>query len=348
MSLPAQTPDLDGAHPRLTDAQIAVFESCGERRRVEPGDLLFREGEPTDGFFVVLSGLVGVVEGYGADERIVHVHGPRCFLGELGLLEGQAAYLTAVVFEPGEVLAVPLAELTATLVREPALGDLILRAYLNRRSLLLGEGTGFRIIGSEHSADTRRLLAFAARNRLPHRWIDPEKEPGAEALLRRLGVSAAQTPVVLWAGDKVLRNPSNAQLAEQVGLRAPIRDAECDLLVVGAGPAGLAAAVYGSSEGLSTAILDKNATGGQAGTSSRIENYLGFPAGISGDELAERAVIQASRFGARISVPAAAAALETRDDGQYIVRLDDGGEIAARTVLVATGALYRQGRASVR
>ncbi|ACU75285.1 cyclic nucleotide-regulated FAD-dependent pyridine nucleotide-disulphide oxidoreductase [Catenulispora acidiphila DSM 44928] len=342
MTGPVESPDPDGAFPRLTDEQIAVFAECGERRRVEPGDLLFREGEPNDTFYIVLSGLIKIVDGYGADGRVVRVHGPGRFLGELGLLEGQVAYVTAVVDAPGEVLAVPVSELSTALAREPELGNLILRAYLNRRELLLGQGTGFRIIGSRYSPDTRRLLSFAARNRLPHRWIDPDREPDAEALLRSLGVTAAQTPVVVWGGRKVLRNPGNAVLAETVGLRVPPGDTGCDLLIVGAGPAGLGAAVYGSSEGLRTVVLDRSAAGGQAGTSSRIENYLGFPAGISGSELAERAVIQATRFGARITVPATAAALEQREDGRYVVRLDDGEEIAAHAVVIATGAQYRR------
>ena len=336
-----ETPDAGGAFPRLTDAQLTVLAEHGERRRVEAADVLFREGEPTHTFFVVLSGLVAIVENHGADERVVRVHGPRRFLGELGLLEGQVAFLTAIVREPGEVLAIPVAELTAVLAGEPALGDLILGAYLNRRSLLLGQGTGLRIIGSRYSPDTRRLLAFAARNRLPHRWIDLEQDGKAEALLRTLGITVAQTPVVLLGSDRVLRKPTNARLAELVGMRAPgPRGEACDLLIVGAGPAGLAAAVYGSSEGLATTVLDTVATGGQAGTSSLIENYLGFPAGISGAQLAERAAIQATKFGARITVPATAVALDHRD-GHYAVRLDDG-EISAHAVVVATGAVYHR------
>ena len=343
MSVLTETPDADGAFPRLTDAQLALLAEHGERRPVEAGDVLFREGEPTGTFFVVLSGLVAIVEGYGADERVVRAHGPGRFLGELGLLEGQVAFLTAVVREPGEVLAVPVAEVTGVLACEPGLADLVLRAYLNRRSLLLGQGTGLRIIGSRYCPDTRRLLAFAVRNRLPHRWTDLEHDGRAEALLRSLGVTAAQTPVVLLGRDRVLRNPTNARLAEMVGMRAPApREELCDLLVVGAGPAGLAAAVYGSSEGLATTVLDAVATGGQAGASSLIENYLGFPAGISGAQLAERAVVQASKFGALITVPATAVALDHRADGHYAVRLDDGGEITAHTVVVATGALYHR------
>ncbi|KJK59305.1 FAD-dependent oxidoreductase [Saccharothrix sp. ST-888] len=339
---PVPTPDPYGAFPRLTDDQMAVLRTCGQRRPVGAGELLFREGELSEEFFVVLRGSVAVVEGYGGPENTMQLYGPRGLIGELGLLEGQPAFLTAVVREPGEVLAVSWADLRDLLVREPPLGDLILRAYLQRRVMLAGHGSGFRIIGSRFSPDTRRLLEFASRNRLPHRWVDLEQDTEAEALLRRLAVTPEQTPVVLWREDRVLRNPSTAELARVIGLRTdPAVAAVCELLVVGAGPAGLAAAVYGASEGLSTIVLEAVAAGGQAGTSSRIENYLGFPAGISGADLAERAVLQAGRFGARITVPAEAVGLE-QEGGHHLVRLADGAAISARTVVLATGARYRR------
>ena len=259
---------------------------------------------------------------------MVAVHGPGRFLGELSLLTGQAALLTAVVHEPGQVLAVPVERLRELVSQDPALGDLVLRAYLIRRSILIELGVGLRIIGSRFSPDTRRLLEFAARNLLPHRWIDLEQDREAEELLSQLGVKPEDTPVVIWRGEQVLRNPSNAELARSIGLLDPSSGPiSCDLVVVGAGPAGLAAAVYGASEGLTTVVLDAVATGGQAGTSSRIENYLGFPSGISGSELADRAVIQAEKFGARINVPAEAIALERRD-GHHVVKLDGGSSIA--------------------
>jgi thioredoxin reductase (NADPH) len=337
-----ETPDHYGAFPRLEDAQIEALAELGERRRVMPGEVLFREGDERYDFFVVLDAKVAVVAGYGGAERLIAIHGPRRFLGELSLLTGQAAFFTAVVREPGEVLVVPVERLRELVSQDRALGDLILRAYLLRREMLIGLGAGFRIVGSRHSPDARRLREFAARNRLPHRWIDLEEDEAAEALLRALGVAPQETPVVIWGGKQVLRNPSNQELARTLGLQAPsVAENLYDLAVVGAGPAGLAAAVYGASEGLETAALDAVATGGQAGTSSRIENYLGFPSGISGAELADRAEIQAEKFGVRISVPAEATALEQRD-GYHVLEFDDGTTASARTVLIATGAHYRK------
>jgi thioredoxin reductase (NADPH) len=337
----AETPDRYGAFPRLSDAQIETLARHGERQRVEPGEVLFREGDKRYDFFVVLDGKVMVVSGYGGEERMIAVHGPRRFLGELSLLTGQAAFFTAVVREPGEVLVVPVERLRALVTQDTVLGDIVLRAYLLRREMLIGLGAGFQIVGSRFSPDSRSLREFAARNRLPYRWIDLEEDEAAEALLNGLDVAPEETPVVIWRGNQVLRNPSNEELAQMIGLRArSVAEDVCDLLVVRAGPAGLAAAVYGASEGLGTVALDAVATGGQAGTSPRIENYLGFPSGISGAELADRAEIQAEKFGARISVPAEATALDERD-GYYVVRFDDGSEATARTVLITTGAHYR-------
>ncbi|MFD9224696.1 FAD-dependent oxidoreductase [Streptomyces sp. NPDC060064] len=339
-----ETPDLYGAYPRLTPEQIDLLASDGRRAPAASGDVLMREGEPCGDFLVILSGSVVVLENYGTpDERVLRVHGPGRFLGELGLLHGQAAFFTAVVRGPGEVLAVPVDRLRDVVARDPVLGDLILRAYLSRRDLLVGQGAGFRILGSRYSPDTRRLREFAARNRLPHRWIDLETDEEAEALLRRFSIRPEDTPIVLWRGEQLLRNPGNGELAALIGLPAPpaFDETRCDLLIIGSGPAGLAAAVYGASEGLETTVVDAIATGGQASTSSRIENYLGFPSGISGGELAERAVIQARKFGATISVPAEAAALKAHDD-HYSVGFADGTEATGRAVVLATGARYRR------
>jgi thioredoxin reductase (NADPH) len=339
---PGETPDLTGAFSRLSEDRIRMLGRYGSRRRTRHGDVLVTEGCPEESLLVVLSGRVAVVGALGSPEqRLVSVHGAGRFLGELGLLTGQIAFFTTVVVDPGELLEVPAERLRDFLVRDPAFGDEILRAYLARRALAIGEGLGFRIVGSRYSPDTRRLREFAARNRLPHRFVDVEADAEAESLLRGLGITTADTPVVIWR-DRVLRNPEIAEFAALIGLR-PERPTTllCDLLVVGAGPAGLAAAVYGASEGLSTQILDAVATGGQAARSARIENYLGFPAGISGAELAERAEVQARKFGATTTVPGDAAALDV--SGPHpVVRLADGDAVTTRTLLIATGARYRQ------
>src|ERR1700731_1399889 len=338
----AESPDIYGAYPRLSDDQIARLEAGGARRAVGTGEKLVCEGERSDYFFVILSGKVAVTITDDARNRhVLRVHGPRRFLGELGDLEGQAAFYTAEVVEPGEILVVPTERVRALVAHDPVLSDLILRAYLLRRSLLIQQESGFRIIGSCYSPDTARLREFAARNRLPHRWIDLERDKHAERLLQRFGVSPQDAPVVIWGGE-VLRNPTSTELARRVGLPVPdtVPD-ESDVVVVGAGPAGLGAAVYGSSDGLITAAMERIATGGQAGTSSRIENYLGFPGGISGADLAERAVLQAGEFGARIIVSAEITRLES-GGGQHRVTLADGGSLVARAVVLATGARDRR------
>jgi thioredoxin reductase (NADPH) len=337
-----ETPDLLGAYPRLSRSQIKALEAVGSRRRVEGGEVLYREGDSTCNFFVILSGLVAVVEHFGKDERVVGVHGSRRFLGELGLVTGQAVFFTAVVAQAGEVLDVPIEELRKIVTQDSVLGDIILRALMLRREILIGMGAGMRIIGPRSSPDTRRLRDFAARNRLPHQWLDVEDDPGAAALLRALGVDPGECPIVFLAPERILRNPSTTELARALGLlTTSTSEMICDLIVVGAGPAGLAACVYGASEGLSTVALEWVATGGQASTTSRIENYLGFPAGISGAELAERATIQAEKFGAQITVPAQAVKLERRD-GNHEVTVAEGASVRGRAVVISCGVQYRK------
>jgi thioredoxin reductase (NADPH) len=337
----AETPDRDGAFPRLSEGQIETLTERGRRSRTTVGECLYRQGDSDYDFFVILEGLVSAHADADGVEAVVAVHGPRRFLGELSLLTGQPAFYTTVVREAGEVVQADPETLRRLVGEDPALGDLVLRAFLLRRELLSGLGAGLKIVGSRYLPDTRRLCDFAARNRLPFRWIDPEGDPGAEALLERLGILPEETPVVVW-GSRIWRNPGNAELAAAVGMReVPPRNRVSDLVVVGAGPAGLAASVYGASEGLLTVALDGIAVGGQAGTSSRIENYLGFPSGISGAELAERATIQARKFGARIAVGAAAVGLERRD-GFHAISLEDGTRLETRALLIATGVRYRR------
>jgi thioredoxin reductase (NADPH) len=337
-----ETPDLQGAYPRLSNAQIAALAAQGRPRPTRPGEVLFAEGDRDCDFFVVLAGTVASVQGGGTpEERVLAVHGRGRFLGELSQLTGESSYYSAVARDAGQVLAVPAGRLRDLVTHDPALGDLVLRAYLLRRSILIGLGAGLRIVGSRYSPDTRRVREFAARNRLPYRWLDLENDPSAEALLAQFGVTPLDTPVVIVHG-RLLRNPGNAELAAAVGLPAPSTpEASCDLLVVGSGPAGLSAAMYAASEGMRVIALDATAVGGQAGTSSRIENYLGFPSGISGTEFAERAQLQAQKFGVRFAVPAEAAAIEP-DDGHYRVRLGDGTSLTSPLVVLATGARYRR------
>jgi thioredoxin reductase (NADPH) len=338
-----ETPDHYGAYPRLSAEQIEALSSRGRSRVTQAGDVLFHEGDPSYDMHVIRAGTVALIEGYGtADERVIGVHGPGRFLGEFNLLAGQPAFLTAVTGEPGQTLTVPVDEVRALVADDLTLGDLILRAFLIRRFLLIELGAGMRIIGSRYSPQCRRIRDFAARNRLPYSWLDLEEDKTAETLLRQLGIPPQDTPVVIWQGRQVLRDPSNAELARVAGLVQPsLADTDYDMVIIGAGPAGLTASVYAASEGLKVAVLEAVATGGQAGTSSRIENYLGFPSGISGAELAERAVLQARKFGAGISVPASAVRLDVRD-GDHQIGLGDGTEISCRAVLIATGARYRR------
>jgi thioredoxin reductase (NADPH) len=246
------------------------------------------------------------------------------------------------VSEAGEVLAIPRERLKEVVTEEPNISDIILRAFLARRSYMMKTGLGLRIIGSRYSGDATRLREFAARNRVPHVWVELEGDPRSGALLARLGAEPSETPVTVWQGEDVLKNPTNLEFARTTGLEvdAPLQRTY-DLVVVGAGPAGLGASVYGASEGLATLALESVALGGQAGTSSRIENYPGFPAGLSGFELASRVLVQADKFGARTAVPQEATSLR-REDGRFRISLSGGGEVATRSVIAASGARYRR------
>src|SRR4051794_21475376 len=333
----AETPDQNGAFPRLSDEDLAILASEGRRLALEPGDALYRSGDEENDFYALVSGAVELTDG----DEVIGVHGARRFLGELNLVTGEPVYVTAVVREPGEAIALTRGELQSVVSAHQRLGDLILRSYLARRASLIGSGAGTRLIGSRLSPDARRLREFLTRNRIPHTFVDLEADERADALLRGLCVKPCETPVVV-RGPEVLRNPSNGELAATLRLRGAVDTARVyDAIVVGAGPGGLGAAVYAASEGLDTVLIDSVATGGQASPSARIENSLGFPAGISGSELAERASVQASRFGVHIAVPETAVALGT-EDGYHAVGVEGGDTLLGRTVVLATGAAYRR------
>jgi thioredoxin reductase (NADPH) len=342
MAIDIDSDELNAAFWELTDDQIAVLRAHGEIRPIAAGQVLFQQGDATCDFFVVLDGEVHLVEPSAGTPRLLGARRAREIVGELSLLTDEVAYLTAVVQQPGSVLAIPADRLRAIVTADPGFSDFLLRAFLLLRSHLVGVGAGLKIVGSRYSPEVRRLRLFAERSRVPHAFIDVEEDPLAESLLRQFHIRPEETPVVIWKVSEVLRNPTNSDLARTLGLGDELpADERYDLIVIGAGPAGLAAAVYGASEGLKTLVLEATATGGQAGMASRIENYLGFPAGLSGLELASRARVQADKFGASFVVPRAAAGLRRQGTG-FVVTLDDGDEVDAGCVIVALGARYRK------
>ena len=341
-ALPALLDNDDPAlFPKLTEEQVGLLAKHGHVRSTQVGELLFRDGDATYDVMVLMEGLVAVVIGSGDAERLLAIQRPRDLMVELNILTGQRVHATGVVREAGSVLVVPAQEFRALLGRELVFGDFVLQTLFRRRRAIERLQMGIQIVGSRFDRDTHRLREFAARNRVLHDWLDIE-DPRAQ-LPPGMRVDALPEPIVLLGGGSLLRNPTNAELANVIGLRQMSVPAEkiYDLVVVGAGPAGLAASVYGASGGLLTAMLDAVAVGGQAATSARIENYLGFPAGVSGAELAERAKIQAEKFHVHIMVPRRAVGLTERD-GFHLIMLEDGGELLARSVVLALGVQYRR------
>ena len=326
--------------PTLSASQLKTLTELGEERTAEIGEVLYRVGDRDYPFIVILEGQVSIRDGAGTE--IVR-HGPSGFLGELNLLSGQTVFVTAVVTEPLRFIAVSRAVLRSLLYEDGPLGEVVLSAFIARREALQRvQGLGLEIIGPHSSTATMRMVEFVRSNRLPLTWRDPERaaDPAVTSLVD--GLDEAKLPLVRLPGGTELLGPSPGEVSRALGIGRELAQREdVDLVVVGAGPAGLGAAVYGASEGLDTLLIDSNGLGGQAGTSRRIENYLGFPAGISGTELTSRAVTQARKFDARLATPYRAESLQTRD-GRHVVRLDDDREIVARAVVIATGAQYRR------
>ena len=321
-------------------AEIAAF---GQERTVQAGELLFRAGEQDPSFYVVLSGQVEIVRQNAEGELVLARHGPGRFVGELNLLTGQRPYLTARVHESGRVLELLPDAFRTLMSTRPEISDLIVQGLVARRNLLLqtSGGGAIQIIGSRYSPDALALRAFANRSRLPHTWVDVEEVDDPAVYLAGIGARPADLPVVITP-TAVLRATTPGAFASAVGLAyRSVPGSVLDLVVVGTGPAGLAAAVYGASEGLDTVSLDAVSVGGQAGSSSRIENYVGFPNGISGGDLAARAAVQAQRLGARLNAPCEVTGFRV-DHGFHVVVLADGSEIATRAVIVASGARYRR------
>jgi len=344
--IPETAPLLDSEDPalfpKLTETQVELLARHGEVRSTAEGEVLFREGDDRYDVMVVLEGRVSVMVGTGEDTRELVSQGPGDLMVELNLFTGQTTGATGVVREAGSVLAVPGDEFRDLVGRDLSFGDFVLQTLFRRRQALERLQLGIRILGSRFDRDTQRLREFAVRNRLLYDWVDVD-DPRARASLAELGIADTLGPVVLLSGRRFLVNPSDEEFGSAAGVHA--RSAATgriyDVVVVGAGPAGLAASVYAAAGGLSTCLLDGVAVGGQAATSGRIENYLGFPAGVSGAELAERAQLQAQKFGVAISIPTRAIGLSERD-GFHVVSLDGGEELQARVVVLALGVQYRQ------
>ena len=333
------------AFPTLSEAQIARLGryAGATPKTFRAGDALFRCGDRDSNFFVIKSGEVEVVDETGEKPKAIRVLGAGEFTGDVGHLTGNPKVVTGMAKTDSEVYEISDKALREILNQDPQLSDIILQAFIARRQLMResGDFTGLRVIGSRYSRDTFRIRDFLAKNRMLFTWLDLEGDPAVGQLLKQFGVTEADTPIVACAHRVLLRNPSNRELAETIGIRRPLEHVVYDLAIVGSGPAGLAAAVYGASEGLNTVVLERTAPGGQAGSSMRIENYLGFPTGITGSELADRAVLQADKFGARVSIPTPVINL-TFDKAYSVLGLEGGETVVAKCLLIASGAEYRR------
>jgi thioredoxin reductase (NADPH) len=329
--------------PTLTQAQIKRVAAHGHVRPIRRGELLVEAGDRDVPFFVVTAGQVEIVRPSGATETLITVLGPGQFTGEVNLLSGRRALARAQASESGEVIELDSQHFLALVQTDSELGEIILRAFILRRVGLITEGLGdVVLVGSIHCSGTLRVKQFLTRNGHPYSYIDLERDPEVQALLDRFHVAATDVPVLICRGDVVLRNPTNQQIAECLGFNEAIDQTKIrDVVIVGAGPAGLAAAVYAASEGLNVLVLESSAPGGQAGSSSKIENYLGFPTGISGQALAGRAYVQAQKFGAQVVIANAAKQLIC-DRKPYVVKTDNDLRVLAHTIIIATGAEYRK------
>ncbi len=325
--------------PTLTAAQIERLVPLGRERPFEAGDILFEPGGTNRPLMVVLEGEIEILSDR---DTLVTVHHPGNFSGDVDLIAGQPAVVRARARRAGRVLEVPAVRVRSLVLTDPELSQILLRAFILRRALLMTRSAGsIVLIGSRHSAGTLTLQEFLTRNNQPYAYLDADHDAGVQATLEEFGVDVDDVPVLICSGSQVLKKPTIEEVADRLGLSRLSRDVVRDLVVIGAGPAGLAAAVYGASEGLDVLVLEATAPGGQAGSSSRIENYLGFPTGVSGHDLASGALLQAQKFGAELVVARTAVALQC-DRRPYRISLGPGIDVAARTVVIATGVKYRR------
>jgi len=340
--LPLTSSRIEKIFPKLTPAQIGRISAHGRTRSVQPGDVLIDQGDTSVPFFVVITGEVEIVRPFGADETLITIHGYGEFTGEVNMLSGRRSLIRARATKPGEVIELDHQELLRLVQTDAELSEILMRAFILRRVELIAAGVGdIVLIGSIYSAGTLRIKEFLMRNGHPYSYIDLERDPDVQNLLDSFQILASEIPVLICRGQVVLRNPSNQQIADCLGFNESIDQTQVrDLLVIGAGPSGLAAAVYGASEGLDVVVLETSSPGGQAGSSSKIENYLGFPTGISGQDLAGRAYLQAQKFGAKMLT--AKATRIACDHKPYVVELENKTRIPARNILIATGVQYRK------
>lgn len=329
--------------PTLTPAQIARIAAAGKRRLVEPGTLLIKQGEVASGLFVVVSGEIEIVQPTLEGDVLITTHTAGSFTGELNMLSGRRALVCGRMNQPGEVIELDRHDLQQLVQTDVELSEIIMRAFILRRLELIAHGIGDAVlVGSSHSPGTLRIKEFLTRNGHPYSYMDLDREEGVQDLLDKFHVKIDEVPVIICRGSLVLRNPSNQQVADCLGLNPEIDESHLrDVVVIGAGPSGLAAAVYAASEGLDVLVLETNAPGGQAGSSSKIENYLGFPTGISGQDLAGRAYTQAQKFGAEMIIARSAVKLACTKR-PYAIELEGGTRVPARAIVIATGAQYRR------
>lgn len=336
---------VDQAHafPALTAAQIERIRPLGKKRVVKAGEILFEPGDSVVPFFVLLSGTMEIVQPGMDGERPIATHQSGSFTGEMTLISGRRSLVRGRMTKPGELIEVSPENFRSLVARDAELNEILMRAFILRRLLLISYGQGNVILmGSRHSAQTLRLREFLTRNGHPHSYIDLDTDKTSQELLDRFHVKVEDIPVVICNGRSVLRNPSTQKLADCLGLNLNLSPLQVrDLVIVGAGPSGLAAAVYAASEGLDVLVIETEAPGGQAGSSSKIENYLGFPMGVSGQELSARAVTQAQKFGAQMMISHSVTRLHC-DRHPYAVELDDGRNILTRAVIIASGARYNK------
>src|SRR5258708_5960382 len=331
------------AFPILTETQIARLRPGSKLRKVEPGDILFQPDDTQVPFFVLLSGSMEIVQPDFTGERLITTHGPGGFTGEITMISGQRCLVRGRVTAAGEFLEIPAEGLRSVVARDAELSEIFMRAFILRRLMLITRGFGNVIVmGSHHCADTLRIREFLGRNVHPYTYIDLDTDKTSQELLERFDVKTEDVPVVICNGRTVLRNPSTQELADCLGFNVSIDQSQVrDLIIVGAGPSGLAAAVYAASEGLDALVIESDAPGGQAGSSSKIENYLGFPTGISGQELGARAIAQAQKFGAKMMVAHRVVELRCKNR-PYQVVLDNGHVLAARSIVISSGAQYNK------